>query len=316
MVPSPLPWLGSQNLTDLDEVFILGFGDIDNMRAVLFTVFLLVYILTLSGNLLIFLLVLSCKILHSPMYFFLGNLSLNEILFTTNIAPNMLHVLLNRGATMSILGCFMQFYMFGSLAVTESFLLTVMSYDRFLAICNPLHYTSIMDSWHCQLLALMCWIGAFIIMSVTLGFLLRLHFCRRDVINHFFCDFAPILELSCSDTTTIKIVVSFLSSAATLFPFLFIIITYGCIIQCILRIPSARGKEKAFSTCSSHLGVVSTYYATMIMVYVVPASDHLLLVNKTLSLLYTVVTPTVNPIIYALRNQEIKTALRLVSRRK
>ncbi|XP_075422735.1 olfactory receptor 11A1-like [Ascaphus truei] len=308
--------MSSQNQTVLTEVLILGFQTLHSYRILLFTVFLVIYMLTVFGNLLIIMLVWSCKLLHSPMYFFLCNLSLSEILFTTNIAPNMLHVLLRDRVTMSVTGCFIQFYLFGSLAATESFLLTVMSYDRLLAICNPLHYALVMDSRFCLHLALSSWAGGFLIISITLGFLSRVRFCGLHVIDHFFCDFAPILKLSCSDTSTVEIVVSLLSSAATLFPFLFITVTYGCIIKAILRIPSAKGKEKVFSTCSSHLGVVSTYYATMIMVYVVPYNSHSLLVNKVLSLLYTVVTPLVNPIIYTLRNKEIKGALNLVSSRK
>ncbi|KAM4622916.1 olfactory receptor 11A1-like [Discoglossus pictus] len=300
------PW----NQTAISDFKILGFQNLHSFRFVLFATFIVIYLLTISGNLLIIILIMSSKLLIHPMYYFLCNLSLSEVFFSTNIVPNMLHVLLRDGTTMSILDCFTQFYLFGCLAVNESFLLTVMSFDRFLAICNPLHYSSVMDPWLCLTLTVCCWVGAFLIMSVTLGFLAQLRFCEFNVIDHFFCDFAPIVKLSCSDTSTVEIVVSLLSSAATLFPFLFIIVTYGHIIRAIQRISSAEGKKKAFSTCSSHLSVVSTYYTTLIMVYVVPTSDHSLLVNKVLSLLYTVVTPLVNPIIYTLRNQEIKTALR------
>ncbi|KAM4698753.1 olfactory receptor 6B1-like [Rhinophrynus dorsalis] len=299
----------SQNQTTILEFFILGFQAHHSIRVVLFTTFLFTYILTLSGNLLIIVLMLFSKPLQSPMYYFLCNLSFSEILFTTNISPNMLNTLLRNGTTISITGCFTQFFLFGCFAATESFLLTVMSYDRFLAICNPLHYASIMDCRYCLYLSLSCWAAAFLIMSISLSFLSRVHFCDKDTIDHFFCDFAPILELSCSDTSTVQMVVSLLSSSATLFPFLFIIGTYGCIIRSILCIQSVKGKKKAFSTCSSHLGVISTYYTTLIMVYVLPASGHSLLVNKVLSLLYTVVTPLVNPFIYTLRNQEIKVAL-------
>ncbi|XP_053550115.1 olfactory receptor-like protein OLF1 [Bombina bombina] len=301
--------LGS-SLDNHTDFLILGFQTLYQFRIVLFTSFLILYILTVSGNLIIFVLIMSSNLLTSPMYFFLCNLSLSESLFTTNIAPNMLEVLLRNGSTMTIPGCFLQFYLFGLFAVNESFLLTVMSYDRFLAICNPLHYASVMNTYTCRYLTTCCWLGAFLIMLVTLSFMSRLKFCKQNMIDHFFCDIAPVLKLSCSDTTTIEMVISLLSSAATLFPFLFIIVTYGCIIRAIFRIPSSKGKEKAFSTCSSHLGVVTTYYTTLIMVYVVPTQGHSLIVNKCLSLLYTVVTPLVNPVIYTLRNKEIKIAFR------
>ncbi|XP_075037038.1 olfactory receptor 11A1-like [Mixophyes fleayi] len=307
--------LSPQNETVISKVLIIGFGAHYRVRLMLFSIFLVTYVVTFSGNFLIILSMFCCKHLQSPMYWFLSNLSLSEIVFTSSITPPMLHVLHTDGATFSIVGCFTQFYMFGSLAVTESFLLSVMSYDRFLAICKPLHYTLIMVPRLCLYLILTCWAGAFLIMSITLCFLCRLRLCGLNIIDHFFCDFAPILKLFCSDTSTVEMVVSLLSSAATLMPFLLIVVTYGCIIGAIANISSSRMKEKAFSTCSSHLGVVSTYYTTMIMVYVVPAS-HLLVANKVLSLLYTVITPLVNPFIYTLRNQEIKIAIRQILKRK
>ncbi|KAM4698757.1 olfactory receptor 6B1-like [Rhinophrynus dorsalis] len=303
---------GPQNQTFIREVLILGFQVPSGIRVSLFSVFLVTYLLTLSGNLLIIVLMLFSELLESPMYYFLCNLSLSEMLFTTNIIPVMLHVLLTNGVTISITGCLTQFFLFGSFVVTECFLLTVMSYDRYLAICSPLHYSSIMDFWCCRYLSFTCWALALLVMSISLGVVSTLHFCDLNIIDHFFCDFVPLLVLSCSDTITVEMVVNLLATASTLFPFIFIVVTYGCIIRSILKIQTVKGKKKAFSTCSSHLGVVSTFYTTVIMVYAVPSRGHTSLLNKILSLIYIVVTPLLNPIIYTLRNQEIKSALRVI----
>ncbi|CAI9602512.1 unnamed protein product [Staurois parvus] len=283
-----------------------------NYRLFIFNMFLIIYILTLSCNLLITLLMFFSKLSHSPMYMFLSNLSMSEILFTSSIAPPMLYVIYRGGATFPLGGCFIQCYLFGSLGTLESFLLSVMSYDRFLAICRPLYYSLIMTPRLCLSLILVCWMSAFLIMSISLIFLTTLNFCSINIIDHFFCDFVPLLSLSCSDTSTVQVVVSLLSSTATVFPFLLIIVTCGFIIKAIIGISSSKGKQKAFSTCSSHLGVVSMYYATLIMVYYEVPPGHSLEANKVLSLLYTVLTPLLNPFIYTLRNQEIKTAIRQI----
>ncbi|XP_077306049.1 olfactory receptor 1E16-like [Lithobates pipiens] len=298
----------TQNKSSISDVFIVGFRIPLNYRFILFNVFLIIYILTLSCNLLIILCMFFSNLSHSPMYVLLSNLSLSEILFTSNIAPPMLHVISRDGAKFSLIGCLIQFYLFGSLGALESFLLSAMSYDRFIAICKPLNYRLIMSPRMCLSLVLVSWMSAFSIMSISLSSLKTLNFCSTNIIDHFFCDFVPLLKLSCSDTSTVQTVVSLLSSTATVFPFLQIMATYGFIIKAIAGISSAKGKKKAFSTCSSHLGVVSMYYATLIMVYEVP-SGHSLVANKVLSLLYTVLTPLLNPFIYTLRNQEIKTAI-------
>ncbi|XP_073491114.1 olfactory receptor 1E16-like [Aquarana catesbeiana] len=300
---------GTQNKSSVSKVFIVGFKIPFNYRLLLFNVFLIIYILTLACNLLIILLMLFSELSSSPMYVFLSNLSLSEVLFTSSIAPPMLHVIHRDGATFPLVGCFIQFFLCGSFAGTESFLLSVMSYDRFLAICKPLNYRLIMNPRLCLSLILVCWTSAFLIISISLTFLKTLNFCSSNIIDHFFCDFSPLLKLSCSDTSIVEMVVSLLSSSATMLPFLTIVASYGFIIQAITRISSAKGKKKAFSTCSSHLGVVSTFYATMIMAYVVPPG-HLLVANKVLSLLYTVITPLLNPFIYTLRNEEIKAAIK------
>ncbi|XP_018411245.1 PREDICTED: olfactory receptor 1496-like [Nanorana parkeri] len=298
-----------RNDSSIENVFIVGLRIHQSYRLVLFGLFLVTYAMTLTCNLLIILLVSFSKLSHSPMYVFLSNLSLAEILLTTNIVPPMLHVLLRNGIYFSLIGCFTQLFLFGVFLVTESFLLSAMSYDRFLAICKPLHYRLIMGPGLCICLILVCWALPTLLMSIALGFVTTLDFCRDNIIDHFYCDVIPILKLSCSDTSSVEILVSSLSSAASVFPLHVIIATYGFIIRAINKISSSKGKEKAFSTCSSHLGVVSTYYATMIMVYVVPPG-HFVIMNKVLSLLYSVITPLVNPFIYTLRNQDINAAIR------
>ncbi|KAM5126796.1 olfactory receptor 1G1-like [Mantella aurantiaca] len=280
-----------------------------NYRVFLFNLFLIIYILTLSCNLLIILLIFFSKLSQSPMYVLLSSLSLSEILFTSTITPPMLHVIRRGGAMFSLVGCLVQLYFFGLFTALDSFLLSTMSYDRFLAICKPLNYNLIMSPRLCLSLILVCWTLAVIIMSISIIFLKTLKFCSKIIIDHFFCDFVPLLKMSCSETSTIEMVVTLLSSSATVVPFFIVVASYGFIIQAIARISSATGKKKAFSTCSSHLGVVSIYYATLIMVYVVPPGK-LLVENKVLSLLYTVINPLLNPFIYTLRNQEIKKAIR------
>ncbi|XP_063794744.1 olfactory receptor 6N1-like [Pseudophryne corroboree] len=184
-----------------------------------------------------------------------------------------------------------------------------MSYDRFVAICHPLHYNVLMTNKLCCEMASCCWAGGFFSMLTTLILVCKLHFCGPHVIDHFFCDFAPILNLSCSDTFVVKLETFIFTSSVTLFPFMFIIGTYICIIITVLKIPTSTGRQKSFSTCSSHLAIVSTYYGTLITVYVVPSRQQSNSINKILSLMYTIVTPVFNPIIYSLRNKEIKIAV-------
>ncbi|XP_077306036.1 olfactory receptor 6C1-like [Lithobates pipiens] len=305
----PQQFLEVQNKSSTYNVFIVGLTIHQSYRLVLFCLFMVTYSLTFSCNFLIILLVSFSKLSGSPMYVLLSNLSLSEILVTTTIVPPMLHILLRNGTYFSLIGCFIQFFLFGVFLVTESFLLSAMSYDRFLAICKPLHYTMIMGPRLCICLILTCWAMSTLIISIGFSLVTSLNFCGDNIIDHFYCDLIPVMKMSCSDTSSVEMVVSSCASAASMFPLLLIISTYGFIIRAITRISSSKGKEKAFSTCSSHLGVVSTYYVTMILVYVVP-SGHFVIMNKIVSLLYIVITPLVNPFIYTLRNQEINAAIR------
>ncbi|KAG8433535.1 hypothetical protein GDO86_017724 [Hymenochirus boettgeri] len=305
----------SQNQTILSEILLLGFQSVSSYKFVLLSTFTIVYIFIFSGNLLVILVIVSNGLLHSPMYFFLCNLSLLEILSTNIIIPKMLQVVLG-GVTISLYGCLTQLSLFGIIFATENLLFVVMSYDRYLAICRPLHYSSIMHFWNCCCLSANCWTTSFLLLVIPFVFLSKQDFCGRvDAIDHFFCDFGPVLSLSCSDTSNLKIVVYFVSPLSVLCPFLFIIMTYVSIIRSVLKVPSVTGKKKAFSTCSSHLSVVSTYYVTLCMVYLVPSIGRSSQVNKVLSLLYTIVTPLLNPFIYSLNNRDIKAAIVLTIKR-
>ncbi|KAM4749423.1 olfactory receptor 11L1-like [Rhinophrynus dorsalis] len=297
------------NRTTVDDFFLLGFEHLENFKSLLFIIFLLIYILTLLGNVLIIVLVSFSQRLKSPMYLFLRNLSMCEVIFTTNIVPKMLQVILERGSKISFIGCGFQLYFFATAGIAECLLLTAMSYDRYLAICKPLHYFSIMNYRQHLYLVIVSWLAAIILPVISVSMIFKLDFCGANVIDHFFCDLAPLLELSCSDTSPVEFEVFAQTIPVFLFTFIYIVATYISIFIAILKIQSTSGRQKAISTCSSHLTVVSTYYGTMISLYVTPTQRQTTAVNKTLSLLYSVVTPLLNPIIYSLRNNEIRKAL-------
>ncbi|XP_031754220.1 olfactory receptor 10A7-like [Xenopus tropicalis] len=239
-----------------------------------------------------------------------GKLSLADVLLSTSITPNLLRLLLNGGGTISATGCITQFYFFWVSGASEFYLLTAMAYDRYLAICSPLHYASIMGFRLCLYMSLCSW-GLAIVISMIMNLLiLNLQFCGPFFIDHYFCDLSPLLELSCTDyKLVVKLTLMILTIPFTIFPFCFIIYTYVSIGLAILRISSTEGRHKAFSTCSSHLIVVCMYYGSLLIVYMVPSKGHHFNIDKILSLLYTVGTPFFNPVIYSLRNKDIKVVL-------
>ncbi|XP_064360347.1 olfactory receptor 6B2-like [Dromaius novaehollandiae] len=299
-----------ENCTSSMEFVLLGMGNLPSLQTPLFVLLFMTYLVTMVGNILIVALVVADWHLHTPMYFFLSNLSSLEICYSSTILPQLLASFLTGARTISAQGCIVQFYFFASFVVTESYLLAVMSYDRYLAICQPLLCASIM-TWKVSLqLAAASWLVGLLISTVVISFISELKFCGPNAINHFFCDFKPLLELACSDTRVVTIATFFLSFLDLVFPFLFTVASYMCIIAAILRIPSSVGRQKAFSTCSSHLTVVNVFYGTLIIVYMLPRTPQLRQLNKVFSFSYTVLTPLVNPLIYSLRNREVREALR------
>ncbi|XP_056425588.1 olfactory receptor 11L1-like [Hyla sarda] len=293
--------------SNIVEIFILGFQNSESWNTLCFLLLLVLFCVTLCGNLMIIVVVSYSRSLHSPMYFFLTQLSALDIVLSTTIVPNMLHIVLNEGSVMSFLGCLTQFYFFTASESLECLLLTVMSYDRYQAICNPLHYNSVMDLTFCIKAVLLCWGMMFAIVLILSITMTHLWFCGPNIIDHFFCDFDPIVELSCSDSFFIEIEGTILAIPLVLCPFLVIMISYVYIIFTILKIPSETGRQKTFSTCSSHLAVVSIYYGSIISIYLFPSIKG---AKKIISLFYTVVTPLLNPMIYSLNNREIKKAFR------
>ncbi|KAM3926728.1 olfactory receptor 5AP2-like [Leptodactylus fuscus] len=291
------------------EFLLLGFQVSRSFRILLFCLFLVVYVLIICGNLLIITLVSTSKILHTPMYFFISQLSITDLLLTTDIVPTMLYVLLNNGGTVTFNCCITQFYFFSTSEAFECLLLTVMSYDRYVAICNPLRYSTLMTIRHCVILISSCWLFGFSVMFMYTVTTAKLDYCGPNVIDHFFCDLVPLLELACSDTFIVFVQSYSLSLPIVFIPTTIIVLSYTYIVRAVLRIPSSTGRQKAFSTCSSHLIVVCIFYWTIFSVYIVPENRKTVTMSKILYLLYTVFTPLVNPIIYSLRNEDIRKAV-------
>nr|XP_032644565.1 olfactory receptor 10A7-like [Chelonoidis abingdonii] len=298
-----------RNQTTITEFILLGFGDFSDLQILLFLMFLVIYIATTLGNTLIVVLVVTDQHLHIPMYFFLWNLSYLETCYTSTFLLRLLASLLTGDRTSSFSGCFTQMYFFGFLAGTECCLLVAMSYDRYLAICKPLHYSTLMNTRFCLQLAAGARLNGCLATTIFILFMSSLIFCGPNEIDHFYCDSIPLIKLSCSDTHLIIFMNFILICVFPLPPFLLTLTSYVCVIATILKIPFTTGRQKAFSTCSSHLIVVTIFYGTIMIVYMLPKRDKLRYLKKVFSLCYTVLTPLVNPLIYSLRNREVKEAL-------
>ncbi|KAG9466180.1 hypothetical protein GDO78_017078, partial [Eleutherodactylus coqui] len=298
-----------RNLTVVTEFFLLGFQANKSLRVFLFCLFLVVYCGTLCGNLLIIILVSTSQNLHTPMYYFISQLSISDILLPTDIVPNMLHILMTNGGTITFIGCITQYYFFGASVVFECFLLTVMSYDRYLAICNPLRYSSLMTRTCCVKFIIIAWCFSFSTALISSVASAMLKFCGPNVIDNFFCDIGPLLDLACSDTFLIHLEILLLGSPILIIPSTVIIVSYVKIIVAVLKIRTSTDRHKAFSTCSSHLIVVTIFYWSLLGVYIFPTQEQTFNTSKLLSLLYTVFTPFINPLIYSLRNRDIRKAV-------
>ncbi|OCT59537.1 hypothetical protein XELAEV_18000959mg [Xenopus laevis] len=296
----------------VSEIFLLGFQHLNYFKFPMFSLILLIHILTIYGNVLVIALVTISHDLQSPMFFFIRQLSLSDLLESMVIVPILLKTVMNEGTKISLIGCIVQLYFFAITDILQCFLLTVMSYDRYLAICNPLRYSSLMNHKLCVKLIVMSWVISFSVTPVVVISAATQKFCNQNTINHFFCDYFPLLELSCSDTSMARILQITMSMPVILTPFILIIVSYMCIGHEILKIVSNTGRQKAFSTCSSHLAVVSIFYGSLFGVYAAPTRNQSQTISKVLSLFYTVVTPFINPMIYSLKSADMKNALKIL----
>ncbi|KAE8589888.1 hypothetical protein XENTR_v10017811 [Xenopus tropicalis] len=304
---------GSQQ--NVSGFIIQGFSDTPELHISLFVLFLGIYLIILLGNLIIFL-VISCNPhLHTPMYIFLQNLSVIDISVPSTVLPNLLHILLTQQNNISFLGCMTQMYVFGSLAASEYFLLTAMAYDRYVAICDPLHYIARMSRKHCAGLITAAFTGGFLDPVGLIVLMSKLSYCASHLINHFFCDFTPLLKLSCSSTFSVELVIYIEGTFLLFNSFLLTLTSYIFIISAILKIQSSEGRQKAFSTCASHLACVITLYGTAFFLYVRPTKSYSLERDKYFSLLYIVLGPVLNPLIYTLKNREFQSSLNKLKRR-
>ncbi|XP_066486171.1 olfactory receptor 6M1-like [Tiliqua scincoides] len=297
------------------EIVLLGFSHLLQLQKPLFFLFLVMYILTLLGNTLVILVIRIDQRLHTPMYYFLKNLSWLEIIITTTVTPKMLTLLISKDNTISFFACALQGYVYFVAGSTEVLLLAAMSVDRFVAICIPLRYTAIMNSRVCLLMVLSCWLCSFFSISASMLLKAGLPVCGPNVIDHFFCDSGPVLEMICADIHFLQALDLTVSCFMLLSSVCVTIVSYICIIVTVMRMPSARGRKKAFGTCTSHITVASLYYGSSIFIYIKPAGSSSVEFNKIATVFNTVVTPVLNPIIYSFRNKTVKDAVRDALRR-
>ncbi|XP_057630128.1 olfactory receptor 1468 [Chionomys nivalis] len=296
------------NQTVISQFLLLGLPIPPEHHHLLYALLLAMYLTTVLGNLSIIILIFLDSHLHTPMYLFLSNLSFSDLCFSSVTMPKLLQSMQSQVPSISYTGCLAQLYFYLYFADLESFLLVVMAYDRYVAICFPLHYTSIMSPKLCVSLVLLSWVlTTFHAMLHTL-LVARLSFCEDNVIPHYFCDISPLLKLSCSDTHVNELVIFIMGGLVIVIPFLLIIVSYAQIVSSILKV-SVQGIRKVFSTCGSHLSVVSLFYGAIIGLYLCPSANNSTVKEIVMAMMYTVVTPMLNPFIYSLRNRDIKGAL-------
>ncbi|XP_007948149.2 putative olfactory receptor 10D4 [Orycteropus afer afer] len=299
-----------RNHTPVTEFLLMGIPHTEGLENVLFVLFLGLYLLTLLGNLLILLAILTSSDLHTPMYFFLGNLSVFDIFFPSVNSPKMILCLMGYSHNISYMGCASQLFFYHFLGCTECVLYTVMAYDRFAAICHPLRYTVIMSHQVCSILTLRAWIGSCLHASVLTFLVFKLPYCGPNEVDSFSCDIAVVLPLACADTSLAQTVSFTNVGVVALMCFLLILTSYTHIVISILKISSSEGRHRAFSTCSAHLTSILLFYGPVILVYLRPVSS--LWLDSVVQVLNNIVTPSLNPLIYTLRNKDVKLALRKV----
>ncbi|XP_052568349.1 LOW QUALITY PROTEIN: olfactory receptor 1444-like [Peromyscus californicus insignis] len=297
-----------ENSTEVMEFILLGLTDDPKLQVPLLLIFLFIYFVTLIGNGGMMVIIFSDSHLHTPMYFFLSNLSFVDLGYSSAVASKMVAALQSGNKVISYNGCAAQFFFFVGFATVECYLLASMAYDRHAAVCKPLHYTTTMTTGVCTILTIGSYVCGFLNASIHTADTFRLSFCGSNKINHFFCDIPPLLALACSSTHISRLVVFFVVGFNVFFTLLVILISYVFIYIAIQSIKSSEGRKKAFSTCASHLTAVSIFYGTIIFMYLHPSSSQSMDTDKIASVFYTVVIPMLNPLIYSLRNKEVKIA--------
>nr|XP_036868084.1 olfactory receptor 5L1-like [Manis javanica] len=308
--------MGMENCSSVAEFLLLGLTDAPELRAFLFVLFLLIYGVTVLGNLGMIALIQVSSGLHTPMYFFLSHLSFVDFCYSTIIVPKMLSNIFSEDKTISFLECMVQFYLFGTCAVTEVFLLAVMAYDRFVAICNPLLYMVTMSQHLCVGQVFGCYLCGTVCSLMHLCLALQIPSYRSNVINHFFCDLLPLLSLACSDVTMNGLLLYIVATSSEIITIMIIFTSYLFILITILRMRSAQGRRKAFSTCASHFTAIAVFHGTILFMYCRPSSGNSMDTDKVTTVFYTIVIPMLNPLIYSLRNKDVKEALKNVLRSK
>ncbi|XP_065801433.1 olfactory receptor 5AN1-like [Muntiacus reevesi] len=304
------------NITKTMHFILLGFSDFPRIIVVLFVLFLVIYVLTLTWNLSLLILIRMDSHLHTPMYFFLSNLSFIDICYVTSTAPKMLYDFFQERKMITYVGCVVQYFVFSTMGLSESCLMTAMAYDRYAAICNPLLYSSVMSPALCGRMVLGSYLAGLSGSMSQLCAMLQLHFCGPNVINHFFCDMPQLLVLSCTDTFSVQLLTAILTMIFGIINALVIMISYVYIVISVMKITTASGRSKAFNTCASHLTAVTLFYTSSIFVYLSSTSGGSSSFDRFASVFYTVVIPMLNPLIYSLRNKEIKDALKRLQKKR